>query len=125
MISLQVTGVKTVSTTDTGRQAETAAKLYLEMRGYNIVEQNYRRPRCEIDIVAKKDGVVYFVEVKYRRNDEQGSGLDYITESKLKQMKYAAEIWVEDYKWKGSYQLAAVEVSGKGFLITSFIDSVY
>lgn len=113
-----------MTSTDTGRQAEAAAKVYLEMRGYEILEQNWRRPRCEIDIVARKGGVIYFVEVKYRRNDNQGGGLDYVTATKLKQMRYAAETWVEDCKWRGDWRLAAVEVTGSGFAITSFIDDI-
>lgn len=109
---------------DTGRQAEKAAANYLEMRGYAIIEQNFRRPRCEIDIVAKKDSVVYFVEVKYRRNGNQGGGLEYVTPSKQKQMRFAAEMWVEESKWRGDYRLAAVEVTGVEFAITSFIDDI-
>jgi putative endonuclease len=113
-----------MSTTETGRKAETAARNYLEMRGYEIVEQNWRRPRCEIDIIAKKDGVIYFVEVKYRRNNNQGSGLEYITASKQKQMQFAAFNWVSETKWSGDFRLAAVEVGGPNFAIMSFIDNI-
>ncbi len=76
-----------MNSTEIGRKAEKAAATYLEMRGYRIVESNWRRPRCEIDIIAEKDGTVYFVEVKYRRNDDQGGGLEAITTTKLKQMR--------------------------------------
>jgi len=113
------------SSTETGRKAERAAVVYLEMRGYEILEQNWRRPRCEIDIVAKKDGIIYFVEVKYRRDNQQGGGLEAITKTKVKQMNYAAESWVEESKWQGQYQLAAVEIAGKGFSVMSFIDNVF
>lgn len=113
-----------MTSTNTGRQAEAAAKVYLEMRGYEIVEQNYRRSRCEIDIVASKKGTIYFVEVKYRRNDDQGGGLEAITPTKLKQMRFAAESWVDEYKWHGPYQLAAVELAGDKFTVMSFIENV-
>lgn len=113
-----------MSSTDTGRKAERAAANYLEMRGYKILEMNWRRPRCEIDIVARKKDVVYFVEVKYRKNDHQGSGLEYVTATKLKQMRYAAESWVEDSKYTGEYQLAAIEVSGPAFTIEHFVENV-
>ncbi len=43
----------TMNTTQTGLRAEKAASLYLEMRGYKVLERNWRRPRCEIDIVAE------------------------------------------------------------------------
>lgn len=113
-----------MNTTKTGRQAEAAARVYLEMRGYEIVEQNYRRANCEIDIVARKGGHIYFVEVKYRKTDGQGGGLEAITASKLKQMTRAAYTWVDEYKWHGAYQLAAVELAGENFTVMGFIDNV-
>jgi putative endonuclease len=114
-----------VSSTDTGRQAEAAAATYLEMRGYKVLEQNWRRPKCEIDIVAKKDGAMYFIEVKYRRNDDQGGGLEALTASKVKQMRYAAQMWVEENEYPGEYSLGAIELSGPKFAVLSFLDNVY
>lgn len=113
-----------MATYDTGRKAEAAAKVYLEMRGFEIIEQNYRRANCEIDIIARKDGVIHFVEVRYRARDDQGSGFDSITSSKLKQMRRAAWTWVEEYKWRGEYVLSAIEVSGQQFAIMGFIENV-
>ncbi len=114
-----------MTTTETGRKAEAAAKVYLEMRGYEIIELNYRRPRCEIDIIARKDEVIHFVEVKYRFNDEQGGGLEAITATKLKQMQRAAWSWVEEYKWHGEYVLSAVDIAGSDFAVLSFIENVF
>lgn len=114
-----------MTTTETGRKAEVAAKVYLEMRGYAIIEQNWRRPRCEIDIIARKDGVIHFVEVKYRFKDDQGSGLDAITPSKLKQMQRAAWAWVDESKWRGEYVLSAVEIAGANFSVIGFIENVF
>jgi putative endonuclease len=114
-----------MKTTERGRQAERAACVYLEMRGYHIIEQNWRRPNCEIDIVAKKGDTVYFVEVKYRFNDDQGGGLEAITASKLRHMQFAASSWVQETKWTGPQQLAAVEIAGPQYSVLSFIDNVY
>jgi len=113
-----------MNSTDTGRKAESTAKVYLEMRGYKIIEQNWRRPRCEIDIIAQKDGVIHFVEVKYRYDDEQGGGLEAITKTKLHQMTYAANTWVAETKWSGEHVLSAIELSGPTFAVLSFIDDV-
>jgi putative endonuclease len=113
-----------MSTTESGRKAERAAALYLEMRGYTVLEQNWRRPQAEVDIIAQKDSSVFFVEVKYRASDKQGSGLDYITDSKLKKMQRGAALWVEETKWRGPYQLAAVEVAGRDYVVEHFIDNV-
>jgi len=114
-----------MTTTDTGRKAETAAKVYLEMRGFKIIEQNWRRPRCEIDIIAKKDGVIHFVEVKYRFDGGQGGGLEAITPTKLKQMQRAAWLWIDESKWRGEYVLSAIELAGPDFAVLSFIEEVF
>ncbi|HET7320381.1 MAG TPA: YraN family protein [Candidatus Saccharimonadales bacterium] len=113
-----------MNSTRTGHKAEEAAKVYLEMRGYKVVEQNYRRSRCEIDIVAQKGDIMHFVEVKYRKHDGQGSGLEYVTATKLKQMQFAADTWVDEYKWHGDYQLSAIEIAGTDFVVLSFIENV-
>jgi putative endonuclease len=114
-----------MSSTETGRKAERAASTYLEMRGYKVLERNWRRPRCEIDIVATKDGTVYFVEVKYRSNHDQGGGLDAITPTKLRRMRFAATSWLIESKWHGPSQLAAVELSDPNFTVISFLDDIF
>ncbi len=104
-----------------GRAAEEEATKYLEKLGYEILDTNWKTRLCEIDIVAKKKKTVYFVEVKYRATDAQGSGLEYITAQKLGQMKFAAQMWVAENNWAGDYQLVAIEASGTDYKITSFL----
>ncbi len=114
-----------MNTTESGRKAEEAARTYLGMRGYKILEQNFRRPHTEIDIVASKDNTIYFVEVKYRKDYDQGGGLEAITASKLHRMRRGAETWVQEYKWRGEYSLAAVEIAGSDYSVMNFIDNAY
>lgn len=106
-----------------GHNAEKVAAEYLEKHGYELFELNWRTRVCEIDIVAKKQNVIFFVEVKSRRSTHQGSGLDYITPRKLKQMRFAAECWVNDHDYTGDYELAAIEISDER-QITAFIDTL-
>lgn len=108
-----------------GDRAEKAAAAYLEMRGFKIIERNWRRPRCEIDIIASKQGVLYFVEVKYRRSDDQGSGFVYITATKIKQMQRAAWMYVDETRYRGEYVLSAIELSGPDYAVISFVENVY
>lgn len=124
MIRYPGIGVLTVSTTEMGRAAETAAADYMESLEYEIVTRNYRRAYCEIDIVAVKDGSVSFVEVKYRSSSRFGGGMEYITPQKLTRMQRGAETWVARSGWTGPYRLAAVEVSGKKLEVTGFIESL-
>lgn len=107
---------------ETGRQAEAQAAVFLQHKGCAIIGQNWRTRWCEIDVIAQKDRVVYFCEVKYRLTNRQGGGLDYITPKKLRQMQFAAEAWVHLSHWSGEYQLCAIEVFGPEFEITSFVE---
>ena len=103
-----------------GNQAEDTAAIYLQEKGYEIVDRNWRTRVCEIDIIAKKHHTIYFVEVKFRSSDKQGGGLDYITPKKLQQMQFAAENWVQEKSYSGDYQLSAIAVSND-FTITEHI----
>lgn len=105
----------------TGREAEAQAIKYLEKQGYKIVAKNWRTRYCEIDIIARKGDAVFFVEVKYRQNSMQGHGLDYITGKKLRQMQFAAEMWLQDNNWSGDSALSAIEISGHDFEVTAFV----
>jgi len=110
-----------VTTFDTGRKAEAAARAFLERKGCTIIGQNWRTRWYEIDLVALRTQVIYFCEVKYRRHSWQGNGLDYITPQKLHRMQFAAECWVTTEHWAGQYQLCAIEVSGARFKITAAV----
>ena len=105
-------------TTESGRAAEAAVAQTLKKRGYKILSQNWRRPRCEIDIVATKKGIAYFVEVKYRSKLGQGSGLEHITKRKLSQMQFAAQMWVAENDYDGDWRLLAAEVDPNHIKVT-------
>lgn len=110
--------------TEIGRKAEDNAAIYLKRRGYRIVERNWRTRWCEIDIVAERRKVIYFVEVKYRGNSQCGPGLDYITPGKLRQMQFAAEFWMASHDAVADYRLAAIELSGPKCQVTEWLDEV-
>jgi putative endonuclease len=110
-----------VNTTNIGREAEHVAAEYLISRGFVILEYNWHTPRCEIDIVAQKGPVKYFVECKYRRTSAFGSGFDYITDKKLRQMQFAAGVWVQQHHWDGAYFLSAIELAGDPPSVRNFI----
>lgn len=106
-----------------GKAAEDETSKYLKRKSFKIIDRNWKTRWCEVDIVALKDKVIHFVEVKYRQSDNQGSGFDYITSNKLRQMDLAARSWVEINGWEGEYVLSAAEVSGENFDI-DFIQEV-
>lgn len=110
-----------ISNYQAGHLAEEYAAEFLKSEGYKVLELNWKNKYCEIDIVARKDGTIHFVEVKYRKNNTQGEGLDYITDKKLKQMMFAAEMWVSSSGWGGDYCLSAIELFGPDFTVSCFL----
>ena len=73
-----------------GDIGENLAADMLENSGYRIVIRNYRTKAGEIDIIAVKDGVMHFLEVKTRSGDEFGYPADAVSDEKIRRMKKAA-----------------------------------
>jgi ribonuclease HII len=111
-----------MSSTEIGKSAELAAAHYLKTQGYNIVQNNWRTRWCEIDIIAKKNKVVYFIEVKYRKNTLWGDGLAAVTAKKHQQMTFAAEFWVNDNNYEGDFRLLVVSMSSNPPKIDEIIE---
>lgn len=105
-----------------GQLAEEKAADYLRQKQYRILDMNWRTRWCEIDIIAQKGQIVYFVEVKYRRESAQGTGVDYITPRKLQQMHFAVELWQQAHEWPGDVRLSVIEVSGRDYAVTNHLD---
>lgn len=55
-----------------GRAGENKARAYLKKNGYKILERNYKNPFGEVDIIAEREDVVAFIEVKTRLSDSFG-----------------------------------------------------
>lgn len=53
-----------------GREAEQKASIYLQKKGYEIITQNFYSKFGEIDIVAKKENVLHFCEVKFSQKSD-------------------------------------------------------
>lgn len=58
--------------TEKGRAGEERAARYLKRKGYELLDRNVRGGRGELDLVARKDDLLVFVEVKSHRNRESG-----------------------------------------------------
>jgi len=112
-----------LKSTENDRRAIHAAAIYLEMRGYTILELHWRRAHAEVDIIATKSSTVYFIEVTHHR-DIQTSDLVVLTSSKLQQLHRAAFLWIDDSKWTGTYQLGSIELSGPRYSVMSFSDDI-
>lgn len=85
---------KLATTRQIGDRGEQAAADWLTADGHEIIARNWRTRYCEIDIVSMKDDVLWFTEVKYRKNNDFGGGLAAITPKKQQQMRFAAELFI-------------------------------
>ena len=69
-----------------GKQGERQAQQYLKKNGWKILETNWRNPFGEVDIIAKKDDTVAFIEVKTRLSDAFGAPSEAVQKSR--ELKY-------------------------------------
>lgn len=77
-----------------GRAAETLAVQCLINDGHVILERNYRVRAGEIDIISRKDGIIVFSEVKYRRNDSFARPCEAVGRAKQKKICRAAALYL-------------------------------
>ena len=115
---------KPMTTRQIGDKGEQAAADWLAADGHEIVARNWRTRYCEIDIVSVKDEVLYFTEVKYRKNDDFGDGLAAITTKKQRQMRFAAELFLAgkpEYSGMAAKLLAA-SVSGDPPVVQAVVE---
>lgn len=117
--------VATKTSKEVGDGGETEAANYLKKRGYKIIERNWKTKFCEIDIISIKDKVLFFVEVKYRKTSQQGGGMAAITAKKLRQMKFAAELYVLNNRILDTdLRLVAMSVTGNPAKVEQFLEIV-
>ncbi len=114
---------QSVSSRDIGNLSEDTATDYLMANGYRIVARNWKTRVCEIDIVAEKAGMVYFCEVKHRKSERQGSGLEAITPKKYHQMLFAARVFAHYHDLMSTdLQLVAIATTGTPPVVTDIVE---
>ncbi|MYI07250.1 MAG: YraN family protein [Gemmatimonadetes bacterium] len=100
---------------DVGRRGEGLAAEYLAERGWRVLARNYRAGPREIDIVAARDGVVAFVEVKTRATRTGGAALEPIRRLKQRAVVAAARRWIHENGRRGCvYRFDAIGVELRG-----------
>lgn len=80
--------------TDKGHRGEVLAAKQMEKMGYEILERNFHALKGEIDIIAKKDNVIVFTEVKYRKNEEMGTPAEAVNHWKQQHIIRAAKAYI-------------------------------
>ena len=112
------------TTRQIGDDSETVATEYLIRAGHEIIKRNWRTKWCEIDIVSRKDGVIYFTEVKHRKNDQAGGGMEAITPGKLRQMRFSASLYASSLKEPYDLRLSAIATTGTPPVVVGYLDTI-
>lgn len=82
-----------------GRQGERRAALWLQLKGWTILDRRRKTPVGEIDLICRKGNLVAFVEVKWRKTAAE---LDFaIDEYRLRRVAAAAEAVAHLYATNG------------------------
>jgi putative endonuclease len=77
-----------------GRRGESLAKTHLENAGYEILDENWTHGKAEVDLIAYKDKVIIFAEVKTRTGNAFGEPEDFVDERKQKLLVSAADEYI-------------------------------
>lgn len=82
---------------ETGIKGEQIAVNFLLKKGYSIVVCNWRYGKKEVDIIAQKDDMLVFVEVKTRRNFDFGFPEEAVNAKKQAFLKAAATAYIDSH----------------------------
>jgi putative endonuclease len=98
---------------DLGARGEELAVKFLRAKGYAILTRNFRSPVGEIDIVAREDRTLVFVEVKTRETDGFGSAKWAIDHHKRRKVSMAALAYLNLKGWAdrpARFDVVAVDI---------------
>lgn len=112
---------------EVGKEGEDAAVRFLINKGYEILFRNYIAEKAEVDIIALKDGILVFVEVKTRSSLDYGSPQDFVTNKKIKLMIKAANIFINNFDRteEARFDIIGIHKRGNDFDIEHIEDAFY
>ena len=93
-----------------GKWGEDAAVNYLTEHGLAILGQNWRSPYGEIDIIARENDIIVFVEVKTRKSDHFGFPEEAVTWKKRSHMINAATSYITENKVDEAWRIDVISI---------------
>ena len=97
-----------------GNYGELLAKQYLQEKGFQILDENYRNKLGEIDLIAKDGHTVCFIEVKTRQSIEQGQPYEAVNTWKIRKLSQMATFYLK-------HKFHTIEVNSR-FDVISIVD---
>ena len=112
---------------DLGRKGETLAKAHLENAGYEILDENWTHGKLEVDLIAYKDKVIIFTEVKARTGNFFGQPEDFVDARKQKLLVEAAEeyIYLMDHQGEVRFDIIAILFDNKNNYTLNHIEDAF
>jgi len=109
-----------------GKKGEEIAVDYLKTKGYSIVRQNFRWRSLEVDIIALKENILHFVEVKTRSSSYFGEPELFVSRQKQRNYIQAADAFVteNDRQEEVQFDIIAI-VSIKNNIKINHIESAF
>jgi putative endonuclease len=110
-----------------GKDGESAAVAYLKENGYKILHTNWRKGHLELDIVAKTEDELVFVEVKTRSGGSITDPEDAVTNQKIRNIIAAADVYIKFFDIDLPARFDIISVIGKNsdFEIDHIEDAFY
>jgi putative endonuclease len=94
-----------------GQVAEDLAADHFRKSGFTILARNYRYKRAEIDIIAQKDNLLVFVEVKARSSDQFGHPEALVTPKQQALVQAAAEEFIITQDWNHAIRFDVIAIT--------------
>jgi putative endonuclease len=79
---------------DVGKWGEELATGWLEKKGFSILHRNWRYGRTEVDIIASREKIYHFIEVKCSHGDDYGFPEERVGKAKLRNIMRGASHWL-------------------------------
>lgn len=97
-----------------GHSFENEAAKYLEKQGFRIIARNVSYGFGELDLVAKDNTTLVFVEVKYRRDARYSAPFEAVTTAKQKKIIKAAQAYLQKISPTPSCRFDVISMTGSG-----------
>src|SRR5512140_692288 len=87
----------TVAAQFLGEECDRITEAWLVQRGWRILDRRFRSGHRDLDLVAEREGIVAFVEVKARRGRSFGHPVEAVNWRKQREMTRSAWVWIARY----------------------------
>ncbi len=108
-----------------GLEGEQMATDYLLKKEWVILERNYRFSRYEIDLIASKNDLIIFVEVKARSNTSFGLPEHFVDEKKAENIIIAANHYISEQNWDGNIRFDIIAIIKKERMELEHIEDAF